>query len=165
VLDRLLHRVPTKAPVASTADRERRLAEQWLEDEALRGDLDDATWQPIQDWLLAVASRAAAATAGQDDAEAEPVLDSVRADVKALASTLTDALQAGTGATDFAPQLEALHHHLRPPVVERERLPRVHAALRDATAEVVRSRADGPTAAAQVVGALGAGIMGQAAQA
>jgi hypothetical protein len=67
------------SPTPSVADRERSLAERWLEDESLHGDLDDQTWQPIQDWLLAVATRVATATAGQDDAAAQALLDRAHA--------------------------------------------------------------------------------------
>ena len=69
----------------SVAIRERRLAERLLEDEALRGDLDDATWQPIQDWLLAEAARLATATEGLDDAAAAAVLDRAQVTLRARA--------------------------------------------------------------------------------
>ena len=55
---------PAPAPSGSrVADRERRIAERLLEDEALRGDLDDATWQPVQGWLLARVRLLATSTA------------------------------------------------------------------------------------------------------
>ena len=38
------------------ARREQRLAERFLENEALRGDLDDADLAAVQDWLLAASS-------------------------------------------------------------------------------------------------------------
>ena len=170
MLDRLLRRVrrppaapaglsppDTEAAAETAAERARRLVEGLLEDERLRGDLDDATWQPIQDWLLRAAERVAAATAGRDDAAAQPSLDAGRATLREMATTLADALGAGTGAADFAARLEPLHHLLRPPLVKSQRARLAHAALRDAAMALAASGADGPAAAAQLVAALEAG--------
>ena len=139
------------------ASRGQRLAERLLEDEALRDDLDDATWQPIQDWLLAVVRRVAASTVGLDDAAAQPVLDDAQARLRSAVTTLTDALGAGPGAGDFAQRLEPLHGELQPPIVEAARARRVHAALRSAARELAAEGADPASAAARLVGALDAG--------
>ena len=139
------------------ASREQRLAERLLEDEALRDDLDDATWQPIQDWLLAAVRRVASSTVALDDAAAQPVLDDGQARLRSVVTTLTDALTAGPGAGDFARRLEPLHGELQPPIVEAERARRVHAALRSAARELAAERADPATAAARLAGALDAG--------
>jgi len=140
-------------PVAS---REQRLAERLLEDEALRDDLDDATWQPIQDWLLAVVRRVASSTVGLDDAAAQPVLDDGQARLRSAVTTLADALGAGTGAGDFAQRLEPLHGELQPPIVEAAQARRMHAALRSAARELAAERADSATASARLIGALDA---------
>jgi len=140
-------------PVAS---REQRLAERLLEDEALRDDLDDATWQPIQDWLLAVVRRVAASTAGLDDAAAQPILDAGQARLRSAVTTLTDALGAGPGG-DFAQRLEPLHGELQPPIVEPAQARRVHAALRSAARELAAERTEPAAAAVRLAGALDAG--------
>jgi hypothetical protein len=149
---------PTVSPGSSVADRARSLAERWLEDESLRGDLDDHTWQPIQDWLLAVASRVATATAGQDNTTAQPLLDQAQAVGTALARTLATALGPGVSPADLGRHLEPLQHELRSPIVEPDRAPRVNAALRAAVAELSHSPSDGPTMAARLTAALDAGI-------
>jgi hypothetical protein len=150
------------APGERVTDRERSLAERWLEDESLRGDLDDDTWQPIQDWLLAVAAHVAAATAGLDDAAAQATLDQAQAAGKAVAQTLADALAPEAAPTDLGSRLEALHHELRAPLVEPRRAPRVHAALRAAVAELSHGTAASPTIAGRLVAALDAGLESRA---
>ena len=140
------------------ADRERSLAERWLEDESLRGDLDDQTWQPIQDWLLVLAARVATATAGQDEATAQPLLDQAQAVGTALARALVEALGADGSPADLGHHLERLHQHLRPPIVEPDRAARVDAALRAAVAELSHSPAEGPMLAARLTAALEAGV-------
>jgi hypothetical protein len=132
------------------AARERTLAERLLEDEALRGDLDDATWQPIQDWMLVQAHRIAAATTGMDDAAAQPVLDNGQAALRQVATTLADALAAGTTSPNFAQRIEPLHKQVRPPLVDAARARRVHAALRAVVSELVAQQVDSATAAARL---------------
>jgi hypothetical protein len=129
------------------------ISERLLEDESLRGSLDDATWQPIQDWILAAATRAAAATSGLDDAAAEPVLNQAQVALRNVAATLVHALEAGPGTPDLATRLEPLHHHARPPLVERAHTRRVHAALRQVARQLGAERVDPPTAAARLVAA------------
>jgi hypothetical protein len=158
VFERLFRRsvMPPPQPPAGgddAATRERRLAERLLEDESLRGSLDDATWQPIQDWILAAATRAAAAASGLDDAAAEPVLNQAQVALRNVAATLVHALEAGPGTPDLATRLEPLHHHARPPLVERAHTRRVHAALRQVARQLGAERVDPPTAAARLVAA------------
>ncbi len=83
-------------PHSSVQQREERLAERLLDDEALRGSLDDATFQPIQDWLLVEAARLAASTDGLDDATAAPLLDRGLRTLREAARTRVAALE-GTG--------------------------------------------------------------------
>jgi hypothetical protein len=149
---------PTVSPPPSVANRERSLAERWLEDESLRGELDDQTWQPIQDWLLRAASRVAAATAGQDDATAQPLLDQAHAAGTGLARTLAEALGPDVSPADLGRHLEPLNQDLRPPIVEPDRAPDVHAALGATVAELGRAPADRPIVAARLTGALDAGL-------
>ena len=145
-------------PTPSVANRERSLAERWLEDESLRGNLDDQTWQPIQDWLLGVAARVATATAGQDEATAQPLLDQAHAVGTAVARILAEALGTDGSPADLAHHLEPLHRELRPPIVEPDRASRVHAALRAAVSELSHSPAEGPMRAARLTAALEAGV-------
>ena len=149
---------PAAPPTPSVADRERSLAERWLEDESLRGNLDDQTWQPIQDWLLVVAARVATATAGQDEATAQPLLDQAQAVGRAVARILAEALGTDGSPADLGRYLEPLHQELRPPVVEPDRVARVDAALRAAVAELSHSPAEGPMRAARLTAALEAGV-------
>lgn len=84
-----------RSEAAAVAARERRLAERLLEDERLRGDLDDEAWQPIQDWLLQGAALVAAATSGLDDATANDVLDEASRVLRQLAWLLVDPPDGG----------------------------------------------------------------------
>lgn len=77
------------------AAREERLAERFLEDEALRGNLDGATWQPLQEWLLAAVHRLADSTRGLDDAAAEPLLERGSAALRREARARVARLEAG----------------------------------------------------------------------
>ena len=77
---RLLRRIvaaarPRPTTVWPVEAREQRLAERLLEDEALRGDLEDDAWQPVQTWLLEQVGQLAATTAGLNDSAAQVVLD------------------------------------------------------------------------------------------
>jgi hypothetical protein len=138
--------------------RERRLAERFLEDEALRGDLDDATWQPLQDWLLAVIRRLAASTEGLGDDAAQPILDAGQARLRQIVAELADVLSDGTGAPKFAERLAAVAERLEPPLVEPTDAASMAAALRAAAQELASTQADGPTAAGRLVAMLtGAG--------
>jgi hypothetical protein len=130
------------------------LAERLLEDEALRGNLDDATWAPIQDWLLQVARRVAAGTVGLGDSAAQPVLDQARRTLKALVGALAAALTVGTASAEFPSRVESLAPDLQPPVVDAAAVGRVREALRGAARQLTTARADGPTAAARLVAAL-----------
>jgi hypothetical protein len=140
------------------ADRARALAERWLEDESLRGDLDDQTWQPIQDWLLAVAARVGSATAGQDDASAQRLLDQAQVVGTALARTLAGMCGPGVSPNDFGQYLEPLRAELRAPIVEPGRAATVQAAVQATLAALSHASADGPTRAARLTAALDAGL-------
>jgi hypothetical protein len=146
------------SPAPSVADRERSLAERWLEDESLRGDLDDQTWQPIQNWLLVVAARVATATASQDEATAQPLLDQAQAVGTVLARILAEALGTAVSPADLGHHLEPLHQELRSPIVEPDRAAHVDAALRAAVADLSHSPAEGPMMAARLTAALEAGV-------
>lgn len=142
------------APSPPVAARERALAERLLEDETLRGDLDDATWAPIQAWLLRVAHRVATGTLRLDDAAAQPVLDQAWRVLKALTGALAEALAVGTGSAEFASRVDSLMPHLQPPVVDAAAAPQTREALRQAVRQLTAARADSPTAAARLVRAL-----------
>lgn len=101
----------------TVANRERRLAERFLEDEALRGDLDDATWQPVQDWLLRACGRVAAATASQDDRTAHLVLEKSGRRLRDIGRTLAGALAAPQMAPSLEEALAPLVVLLGPPLV------------------------------------------------
>src|SRR5215207_4883523 len=94
---RRVRRDSAESPEAAglVLSRERRLAERFLEDEALRGDLDDATWQPLQGWLLAVIRRLAASTEGLGDDAAQPILDAGQARLRPVVAELADVLSDG----------------------------------------------------------------------
>lgn len=134
--------------------RERRLAERFLEDEALRGDLDDATWQPLQDWLLTVITRLAASTKGLGDDAAQPLLDAGQARLRPIVAELAEALSDGTGEPKFAERLAAVAERLQPPLVEPADAAATAAALRAAAEELASAQADGPTAAGRLVAVL-----------
>ena len=134
--------------------REQRLAERFLEDEALRGDLDDATWQPLQDWLLTVITRLADSTRGLGDDAAQPMLDAGQARLRQVVAELADVLSDGTGAPRFAARLTAVAEHLRPPLVEPSDTAAMAAAVRAAAEGLASAQADGPTAAGRLAAAL-----------
>jgi hypothetical protein len=145
---------PPFVPPPPVAARQRALAERLLDDERLRGDLDDATWAPIQDWLLRVAGRVAARTDGLGDAAAQPVLDQAWHVLTALVGALTSALAVETASAEFASRVASLAPDLQPPVVDAAAAPHVGEALRQAARQLTAARADGPTAAARLVAAL-----------
>jgi hypothetical protein len=92
----VLRRQPSHQAAGQTpvTERYRRLAERFLEDEALRGDLEDAAWQPIQDRLLREAEQLAASTADMDDAQARPILDRGQARIRQRAAEMVAAAAA-----------------------------------------------------------------------
>ena len=57
------------------ASRQECAASRVLDDERLRGDLADDEYQPLLDWALAEADRAAVSTEALDDAEADAQID------------------------------------------------------------------------------------------
>lgn len=106
------------------AAREQGLAERFLEDERLRGVLDDATWQPLQDWLLRAAHTVAAATADLNDALAEELLDEGSSQAREIARVLADLL--GDGEVPGPYDLEDLLH---PPLFDEGRAIQAQRAL------------------------------------
>jgi hypothetical protein len=97
LFSRLLRRFVTRArqraaPARSVEAREQRLAERFLEDEALRGELEDDAWQPVQDWLLGQVKQLAASTAGLDDSSAQAVLDDAETRLRDAAAQRVSAL-------------------------------------------------------------------------
>jgi hypothetical protein len=139
-------------------DRARTLAEAWLEDESLRGDLDDQTWRPIQDWLLGVADRIARSTAGQDDRAAQLVLEQVSHQARAVARILTRALASDLPARELSRVFDLPAGQLQPPLIERPRLPAVRAALQATLAAQTRHTSDRPTLAGHLTAALDTGL-------
>src|SRR3954452_8102723 len=65
-----------------TDPRTEHLAERLMEDEMLRGNLEDVAWQPIQDWGLELLGDLARRTNNLDDAQAAPVLDRAYASLR-----------------------------------------------------------------------------------
>jgi hypothetical protein len=148
---------PAPTPTGSSsvvAARERSLAERLLEDESLRGGLDDQTWAPVQDWLLREAHRAAVRTEGLDDAAAEAELDRTWERLRDLGNGLSAALEAGTGSPEFTRRVDALGADLRPPVMSTSAARKVRAQLQATAKELAAAGADGPTAAARLVAVL-----------
>jgi hypothetical protein len=125
-----------------------------LEDEAVRGDLDDATWGPLQAWLLRVVHRVAVGTDGMEDAAAQAVLDRAWRVLKPLVGSVGSALRAGTSSAEFTTRVESLDEDLQSPLVDRADVPHVRDALQQAARALANSHADGPTAAARLVEAL-----------
>jgi hypothetical protein len=76
----------------SLESRRERAAGRVLDDERLRGPLEDDVFEPLQAWALAWVDAYALATAGLDDQVAEPALDAglawVRSQVAALVALL-----------------------------------------------------------------------------
>jgi hypothetical protein len=60
---------------ATLASRQERAASRILEDERLRGDLEDDAFQPLLDWALAEADRVAVSTDGLSDDQADARID------------------------------------------------------------------------------------------
>jgi len=145
--------VETPDPVAG---RERALAERLLEDEALRRDLEDASWQPLQDWLLRAAARLAESTRGLDDAAAQPVLGRGASAVRSAATTLA-AVAAGGAQAPAAPELEQVVAALPTAVLDPGRADAARAALRALASSLPRRSADPATLTRQLVAALDAG--------
>jgi hypothetical protein len=159
VLDRLLRRLrkPTPEPLEPdrlALDREQRLAERFLENEALRGDLDDATWQPVQDWLLLGVKQLALSTSGLDDAAAEPLLDAGQTGLRQVVGDLVDALSVEAGDPAFVERIADVVARLQPPLVEAANVASTAAALQAAAQDLASAGADGLTAAARLTAVL-----------
>lgn len=148
---------PPAAPrqaATSVAERERRLAERLLEDEALRGELDDAAWQPIQDWLLARAARLAASTAALDDEAAQPILDAALAALRQLGAGLAEVLASRPLGQDLPDRLEPLLAAVSSPLVPPDQVSGARSRVRAVARELAATRPAPAEAAARLVAAL-----------
>ena len=144
------------APEESVDVRERRLAERLLEDERLRGDLDDATWQPIQDWLLVTAGRLARGTQGLTNRVADERLNLGRRALKETAQVIHAALAADADRSRTGALLGELTPLLVPAVVPARQAPARDARLRQAGERIQAEALNSPAAAACIVAALAA---------
>jgi hypothetical protein len=140
-------------PDPAVADAERALAERLLEDETLRGDLDDATWQPLQDWLLAAAGRCAASTAGQTEDQSGPALAAAQSALRDLAHALTN-LVTSASADVYSAGLDELSPMLVEPLVADPAAAR--AALADVPGRATPGEADPVDVATAITAALDA---------
>jgi hypothetical protein len=94
-------------PVAELEARRRRAAETILQNERLTAGLQDAVAQALLDWGLAMAGHVASSTAGLDDRQAEPVLET-RLQAVARLMRRVRAWLAGDAGPDAAPREELL---------------------------------------------------------
>jgi hypothetical protein len=103
--------------VAEDAAREaleQRFAEQLLDDEALRADLTDDEYQPIQDWALDRLHAQAAALTDPGAPEAETAMAGVLESLRQVLRAVDDAVghrydrDAQAFAKDLAPLVEAV---------------------------------------------------------
>jgi hypothetical protein len=136
------------------AAREERLAERLLEDERLRGDLEDDAWQPIQDWALVAIKHVAATTAGLSEEAAQAQLDRGQEALWEAIGILTDVLSSGPGSADGAERLEALAELLESRLILPDRATNVHEALQTAAEQLAAEGADAATAAHRLLAAL-----------
>jgi len=94
------------APAAPTADAdardalEKRVAEQLLDDEALRADLTDDEFQPLQDWALAALHERVAGLA-------DPASPAAETEAAHLADCLRTVLQAANDTIGHRDDLDA----------------------------------------------------------
>ena len=91
---RPLQPVQRRQDAQAVQAREKRLAVRLLEDEALRGELTDDAWMPVQSWLLERVRHLAATTAGLDDSAARRVLDDAETELRDEAIRRVSALSA-----------------------------------------------------------------------
>jgi hypothetical protein len=101
-----------------TDPRTERLAERLMEDETLRGNLEDAAWQPIQDWALEILGDLARRTKDLDDAQAAPVLDRAYASLRQAIGALADITEHGPDSSEVSKPMETLRATLVPPLVD-----------------------------------------------
>jgi hypothetical protein len=144
---------PPPATPGLVPAREQRLAERLLEDEALRRDLDDATWQPLQDWLLEAARRVAQTTGDLDDAAANEVLDQGQSSLRRMVQVLGQALADGTAAPSF-PEAIAEVASLLATAPGAADTPGLSEELQAATQQLQDQGADPATAAAAIAALL-----------
>ncbi len=148
---------PGSSQAEAVAQRERRLAERFLEDEALRRGLDDATWQPIQDWLLLAVGRLAATTRGLDESAAQTLLDRGQQDLRRLTLTLAAAVERSTSPAQRSQLIRELAADARPSFVDPAAAARLAERLAAADRHLAARPADPATAARLLVAALGEG--------
>jgi hypothetical protein len=101
-----------------TDPRTERLAERLLEDETLRGNLEDMAWQPIQDWALEILGDLARRTKDLDDPEAAPVLDRAYSSLRQAIGALADIAEHGPESSEVSKPMETLRATLVPPLMD-----------------------------------------------
>ncbi len=111
---------PASTPLVSPDDLANPAIERLAEDEALRGDLTDDGYQPLQSWAFAALTRLAGEAAREADSQAAMDRDTaaVRAVVQSAVQAATDKalgdlpeqIRAVVPETDRSAITEALHH-------------------------------------------------------
>jgi hypothetical protein len=101
---------------------EQRFAERLLDDEALRADLTDDEFQPLQDWALEQLHARASALADPSAPEAETELASVVDDLREVLRGVNDAVgqRLALDAQAFANGLASIVGALQPPLYGAE---------------------------------------------
>ncbi len=135
-------------PRARPAFDARRIAERLLEDESLRGDLDDASWQVVQDWLLRVLERAQASALSAAD------VTSVEGELRSVGRAVVETVEAAADGGDATASAANLGQLLGSLLFDRSNKARASRALASA-ARALRARPAPPAEAArQLVAAL-----------
>jgi hypothetical protein len=127
-----------------------------LEDEALRGDLEDAAWQPIQDWAIERIADLARRANGLDDDEAVLMLESAYRSLRKVTVTLADLAALEPRSTEATERLEALRAALTPPLVDVG----VGSRLVDLAAEAVASLQEEQATSANIASRLVSALRG-----
>ena len=101
---------------------EQRFAEQLLDDEALRADLTDDEYQPLQDWALDRLHEQAGALADPAAPEAESAMASVLESLRQVLRAVDDTVghRADRDAQTFADGLAPLVEAVAPPLYAAE---------------------------------------------
>jgi hypothetical protein len=140
---------PTQTPPAvetpATSDVESQIAERLLEDESLRGDLDDDTWQPLQDAMLKLAHGYVSQLSPQVDAAA--AVDEGHAALRQLGQCLVAAIESGQASTADASEQDRLGEILVSTVVGLPGSAAVLNRVRSITTELAQQKIDSTTAA------------------
>lgn len=133
---------PPQRPPPGKADVVRRLARE----PSLRGELDDATWQPLSTWLAwSVGRLAQRARAGSMP---EGNVDQAYRALRETTLLLGDLLLAGTEIPDFAGSMESVEGYLAPwfPLQAEQLFPRLMQVAED----LHRRRASSQVAAQEI---------------